>query len=336
MAQKTVILHIGGPKVASTYIQRLLVLNPAALASAGAIHPVVDETPGMPGNGKLIPMVLNGAPQTVFRRFFPEVDIAAIDPADFVQRLVHRNLERADTVILSGENFRPHHAAPLKALLPRDVEVKIVLLGRRQDSWLQSYYTQTLKHRLLSGSISEFMAGPWHSGSDTHFWPDWHQHHLAWRAVYGQCTTLIYDEIRADLFGRFLAAAGLTVTAPITDLPPQNTSLSLFETALLQNLAPDLPLEAFLARRKAAMRVAREFPENPAKYDLLSEKNRAGLQRRFAASNNALLAALGSEASRPHLAIRSSAPGYVDPDEVLQTEAYRRFTARVEDKLAQG
>ena len=75
--------------------------------------PVLPAVAKMAGNAKLLATVLSEAPSLSFLRNFPEIDTAALDPAEALAELLADWRADRETAILSAENFRPQHAATL-------------------------------------------------------------------------------------------------------------------------------------------------------------------------------------------------------------------------------
>ena len=63
-----IVLHIGAPKTASTYLQRRLRANAAALREHGIYVPVIPAVAAMAGNAKLLATALSQRPSLTFQR----------------------------------------------------------------------------------------------------------------------------------------------------------------------------------------------------------------------------------------------------------------------------
>ena len=149
-----IVLHIGAPKTASTYLQRRLRANAATLRKHGIYVPVIPAVAAMAGNAKLLATTLSQHPSLTFQRGFPEIDVRKLDPARIVSELLADWKTQSESIVLSAENFRPNHAQRLRELLPSSTPCVIVLLVRRQDRWIDSYYNQMVKTNETAEEIS--------------------------------------------------------------------------------------------------------------------------------------------------------------------------------------
>lgn len=124
-------IHIGLPKTGSTFIQTTLLANAATLAEAGICYPT--------------------AHRDKIGNHYAWEDAFASDPAAAAAALrAEAKGHGADTVLISAESFvlffafKPGGAEALRALTSQ-FEVEIVLMLRRQDDFLESYYAQSMR-----------------------------------------------------------------------------------------------------------------------------------------------------------------------------------------------
>ena len=113
-----IVLHVGAPKTASTYLQRRLRADSNHLRKHGIYVPVLPAVAAMAGNAKLLATALSKRPSLTFQRAFPEIDVSALNPAVLVSELLKDWKRDSESVVLSAENFRPHHVTRLHELLP--------------------------------------------------------------------------------------------------------------------------------------------------------------------------------------------------------------------------
>src|SRR5438477_8063590 len=151
-----IVLHVGAPKTASTYIQLRLRADPRHVRAHGIYVPVLSATATAPGNAKLLATALSREPSLTFSRVFPEINVTALNASEVVAELLEMWRSDAESIVLSAENFRPAHATRLRELLPDRWPSAVVLFVRRQDRWIDSYYNQLVKINEFTGDISAF------------------------------------------------------------------------------------------------------------------------------------------------------------------------------------
>lgn len=329
-----IVLHVGAHKTGSTYLQRRMREGAPMLRAAGIHVPAHPLAPNIAGNAKLLATALAGAPSPRFARVFPRIDVAALDPAAIAATLLAEWRRDREALVLSAENFRPGHAPRLAALLPRDAEIAVVLFVRRQDEWSESYYNQLVKTGDIHLDFPTFLGvirSP--DGDERIYRPDWLLHYRSWRAAFGDCRIVFYDESRDDLLAAFLAAAALPPIAGLPEIERKQVSLDFRQLAWLTSLGPTLPFAEFRRRRAAAAEAARRSGP-PPRHSLLDSATRAALGARFAESNRGLLAQIGREAAAHYLAPASAPPPHMPVEAFRDTADYASFRDMVERILA--
>jgi hypothetical protein len=316
-----IVLHVGAPKTGSTYLQRRLRNNAAALRTAGIYLPVDPPVAAMAGNAKLLATVLSGAPSRSFRRAFPDIDVATLQPAVLVDQFLSDWRPDREVLVLSAENFRPGHAATLRQLLPSDADIEVILLVRAQDRWVESYHNQLIKTADIDDDLPSFIETICNPDSDRLCCPDWDLHRRAWRDAFGRCQTLIYDEVRSHLFEAFLAAARLTPPADLPDLARQQVSLDNHQLAYLLTARRPIDYADFVRRRAASEAASRQLPA-AAPSSLLTADDRRRLIERFGTSNRALAASLNRGSDVEGLRIERSHVPSTSLEEIYGSAAY--------------
>jgi hypothetical protein len=320
-----IVVHIGAPKTASTYLQRRLRADPNHLRKNGIYVPVLPLVAEMAGNAKLLATALSRRPSLTFQRAFPKIDVSALDPTRLVAELLQDWRADSESVVLSAENFRPNHARRLRELLPKTAPCVVVLFVRRQDRWIDSYFNQMVKTNEINEDISTFVARLCDTDGERLCRPDWFAHYEAWRDAFGDCKVVFYDEVALDVFGAFIAAAGLEPVPDLIDIDRAQVSLNVYELAYLLDLkTSDYP--EFLLRRAASEKASRRLGLNETR-SLLSNADLERLRNRFEASNQRLLTVLGrNNNSTPlQLDIGSASDSYCDLKEFCASESYARY-----------
>jgi hypothetical protein len=320
-----IVLHVGAPKTASTYLQRRLRADPNYLRKHGIHVPVLPLVAEMAGNAKLLATALSRRPSLTFQRSFPKIDVSALDPAKLVAELLQDWRSDSESVVLSAENFRPNHARRLRELLPQTAPCVVVLFVRRQDRWIDSYFNQMVKVNEIAEDISTFVARLCDTDGERLCRPDWFVHYESWRDAFGDCKVVYYDEVASDVFDAFITAAGLEPVPDLIDIDHAQVSLNVYELAYLLDLkTPDYP--EFLRRRAASEKASRHLGL-PETRSLLSNADLERLRNRFETSNQHLLAALGrnKDSTLLQLDVSAASDAYSDLKKLHASESYERY-----------
>src|SRR6266480_3123696 len=318
-----IVLHVGAPKTASTYLQRRLRADPSHLRKHGIYLPVLPVVAEMAGNAKLLATALSRRPSLTFQRAFPQIDVSALDPARLVTELLQDWRPDSESVVLSAENFRPNHAGRLRELLPKTAPCVVVLFVRRQDRWIDSYFNQMVKVNEIDEDIGTFVARLCDTDGERFCRPDWFAHYQAWRGAFGDCKVVFYDEVASDVFGAFIAAAGLEPVPDLIDIDRAQMSLNVYELAYLLGLKTPIDYPEFLLRRAASEKASRRLGLHETR-SLLSNGDLERLRNRFEASNQRLLTALGRNKNSTLLQLdaSSTSDSYCDLQEFYVSESY--------------
>ena len=321
-----IVVHIGAPKTASTYLQRRLRADPNYLRKHGIYVPVLSLVAEMAGNAKLLATALSRRPSLTFDRAFPKIDVRALDPARLVAELLKDWRTDSESVVLSAENFRPNHARRLRELVPKTAPCVVVLYVRRQDRWIDSYFNQMVKTNEINENISAFVGRLCDTDGERLCRPDWLAHYEAWRDAFGDCKVVFYDEVASDVFGAFIAAAGLEPVSDLIDIDRAQLSLNVYELAYLLDLKTPIDYSEFLLRRAASEKASRRLGLHETR-SLLSNADLERLRNRFEASNHRLLTALGRNNSPTllQLDVRSSSDCYCDLKEFYASKSYAHY-----------
>ncbi|MBO0844808.1 MAG: hypothetical protein J2P22_05265 [Nocardioides sp.] len=198
----TLILHIGLHKTATSYIQNVLSTRRIDLLSEGILYPTT---------GAVDNVVLSTRPgaQSGHAEFF-----WAEDRRELMAQLLNERPDAAGTVLLSSEDFSlPRRRVHTERFL-RDFAafgtIKVVLVLRRQDAWLESYYKQFVDQygNFETRSFDEFLR---HAGPNL---IDFHTRFSPWRELVGpeNFHALSYDDLPggAAICRRILEIAGVS------------------------------------------------------------------------------------------------------------------------------
>jgi hypothetical protein len=197
----TLILHIGLHKTATSYVQSVLSAHRYDLLRAGVLYPTA-------GLLDLNQVSTRDGAQSGHALFTRPGDRQAL-----VSELLTEMPDTVSTVLLSSEDFTLPRATPTpeQHLSRFSVfgTVKVVLVLRRQDVWIESFYKQIIDQygNFETRSFDEFLkqVGPSLLDFHTRFSP--------WRDLVGPDNfhVLSYDDLPGGsaIYERFLEIAGL-------------------------------------------------------------------------------------------------------------------------------
>lgn len=319
-----IILHIGGPKTGSTYLQSRLRASQGLLRKHGIYVPVLPLVSQMAGNAKLLPIVLDKNSSLAFQRAFPDIDVHSLEPTWVMRQLLKDWQRDRETLLLSAENCRPHHAHALRNMLPDDASCRVILFIRRQDKWVDSYYNQRVKMQATQESIGSFMSGLLQESKSRICCPDWYMHYSAWSNAFGNCKVVLYDKARSDLCSAFFAAAELNQIPDLPEIARTQVSLDLHQLAYLLQLKPGTEFREFAQRRAASGEASKHLGYQNS-YSLLSRIDRACLRDRFQSNNNRLMTVLGWADDSNVLEIAPESPDYCDLPQLYQSQDYMHY-----------
>ncbi len=157
---KTLYLHIGTPKTATSSVQRYCFRNNEILNENSYSYPL------MPFRYENISKGRNGHFLIQFKRFKGELLEEYKNRLETGLSIVHQEFEKYDNVILSEENlWRAVNYAvksPIEILKEDAAEhgynIKIVVYLRRQDAFISSRWNQVVKIGIMTDSLSENIA----------------------------------------------------------------------------------------------------------------------------------------------------------------------------------
>jgi hypothetical protein len=254
----TLVLHIGLHKTASSFVQNTLSTQRYDLLQQGVLYPMTGA------NKNARPTTREGAQsgQALFTR--------TGDRSDLVAELIAELPASAHTVLLSSEDFTRLHGSPtasqVMARFSAFGAVKVILVLRRQDTWLESLYKQ-LVDQYGNFEVRSFDHFVRDLGSSL---VDFHARFSEWRELVGpeNFHVLSYDDLPdgAALHRRMLEIAGVT-GEPLDGTPsvpvPHYTSVRAVDTLGLRVLN-----SYRLADRNARTRIAKAIYEAAPAGDL--------------------------------------------------------------------
>jgi hypothetical protein len=197
----TLILHIGLHKTASSYVQNMLSAHRYDLLREGVLYPNTGTVDGDVANTR------EGAQSGHALFFWTE------DRRGLVSELLAEVPDTASRVLLSSEDFTLPRGTPFPARFLAAFKgfgaVKVILVLRRQDVWIESYYKQIVDQygNFETRSFDQFLqvTGP--------SLLDFYSRFSGWRELVGpeNFFALSYDDLLGGeaIYRRFLEIAGV-------------------------------------------------------------------------------------------------------------------------------
>jgi hypothetical protein len=244
----TLILHIGLHKTATSYVQNLLSVRRYDLLREGLLYPTT-------GAVEDVTVSTRAGAQSGHAGFY-----WAKDRRGLVSKLLTELPDSVSTVLLSSEDFSLPRRKPTPEQFLGDFSafgsVKVVLVLRRQDTWVESYYKQFVDQygNFETRSFDEYLrqAGP--------SLLDFYGRFSPWRDLVGpeNFHVLSYDDLPGGggaIYRRILEVAG--IGGPPLDVA-EPTALPLYESVrAIDTLGLRILNSYRLDRRDDRVRVAK-------------------------------------------------------------------------------
>jgi hypothetical protein len=325
-----IILHVGAEKTGSTSLQGILCDNPHWLGDAQAHYPVHPDYKRIRANAKLLTFALQQRLPETFQRNFPKTDVATLDPAIELNNLLDQCPMGTKTAVLSSELLRSHTAAALKKVIPKGVQCHVILIVRRQDDWLQSYFSQCLKggQNVDLNDLVERIQEPTELGFSC---PDWAWHYQAWQQEFEDCSVIFYDDHDHPHQAQFFDLIGAKPDISCRNAVPLNLGFPSSAMAYLSGLDGNMPKDIFMQHVIACRNCAKTLRPAENRISILSPQHRQKLIARFARGNEAITQAFGVDPSI--LSIPVQDPNFVSLQEHMQSAAYHQFHSEVIARL---
>jgi hypothetical protein len=270
---RTLILHIGTHRTATSSVQAFLHANGPALLRRGILYPFGVKRHVVQMN----------------RLFAGQVPAPAL-AADLTRRADSRR-QRVDTIILSDEDICTRRDLAPLAPLRETFDVKVVFALRRQDLWLESWYLQNVKWQwnptLAHATFAEFLAR-----REEFHWADYAAYVDHLEAVFGRGNLRLYVFEKAQMpagpVAAFAAAAGIGDIADLAPAPHANPSHSALMSEFMRRLPLDeAPPTVRGMLERACSAVDAGLAKSPAEASplLIDPETRAAILARHAAGN---------------------------------------------------
>jgi len=230
---RTLYLHIGTHRTATSSTQKFMHMNQKALLGRGYLYPF--NTP-------------RHLPQ--FNQLFGgKIEVGAF-AEDLEARAARRSgemqaagvAEGVHSVVLSDEDVCMRRDLSLLAGLRQHFDVKVVFALRRQDLWLESWYLQNIKwqwNRTLSHcTLDEFLAR-----RAEFFWADYDRYVRHLEEVFGRENVLLYvfekEQMPDGPVAAFCRMIGIEDISGLEPAPHSNPSYSTWVSEFMRLLPLD-------------------------------------------------------------------------------------------------
>lgn len=331
-----VIIHIGGPKTGSTYLQKRLRLNRDILGANGIHLPYCHGLEKVAGNAKVLASLMSTTPSPKFARSSATDASESLTAESALAELLQRWNSATDTLLLSAETFQPAHAEKLRALLPVDCQPRIVLFVRNQLDWMASYFNQLTKTQDVVQTPNEFVDEVLSRRREHLYCPDWDYQYRTWKTVFGHCEVCQYEWAKSDLMAAFFAAANIATQQPLPDIERTQTSLHPFQIRLLYDVNTGKGRWSHHQYLACFRHPDTESPD-PGRYTLLSPASVDTIQRKFMASNRALASRLKKSPEFHRVLTLPSAAllsrEYLDFSEIPSLPEYQQYVTYCDDHI---
>lgn len=235
--QRTLYLHVGAHRTATSSIQKFLQQNFEALQEQGYLQAF--------GQARHFDIV-----NRIFKR---ELDVAELS-ADLAQR-ADAKAHPIHSIILSDEDICTRSNLARLARFRAFFDVKLVFMLRRQDLWIESWYQQNVKWQwnaeLANLTFAEFLAK-----RGRFFWIDYDARVRHMEKLFGTenviCRVFERSAMPEGPVATFCDAIGLTDRSGLLPPPHINTSLSPQMTEFMRHL----PLNSIPEKQRRAFEQA--------------------------------------------------------------------------------
>lgn len=273
---RTLYLHIGAHRTATTSIQGYLFANREALRRQGILYPN-----GVRRHDALLRALQSG------RR---DIDAVAAE----LERRAASHPDPIHTIVLSDEDVCMRPDLAVLAGFARQFDLRVVYALRRQDLWLESWYLQNIKfqwqEKYAHLAFEDFLAlrGDFP-------WIDYDSYVARLEGIFGaeNVTTYVYEtgQMPDGPVAAFCEAIGLTDRDGLTEPPHENPSFSPAMSEFLRCLPLDRAKpELRLMLTRACLEVDEQVLGNTGRASarILSHAQRLELMEEYAAGNRAL------------------------------------------------
>lgn len=222
---RTLYLHIGNHRTATSSIQAFMAANLEPLRAKGVLYPY-----GAARHLALMNDLFSGR---------KKVDAVA---RDLIRRCDNKKKHDIQSVVLSDEDIATRADLSVLAEFREHFDVKVIFCLRRQDLWLESWYFQNVKWQwkpaLCHLTLEEFF-----ERRSEFFWSDYKAYITHLESLFGKENILLYPFERIQMpegpIHAFAEKVGFEIDESFTNPPNRNASL----TPMVSEFMRCLPLD---------------------------------------------------------------------------------------------
>lgn len=220
---KKLTIHIGSPKTGSTAIQNFCAANDDCLRRQGICYPRHKRYHVTNNHLYFSHLILKAAPSPGQKQIPVPKRKTEKKITSYLKRVIRETGSCIDVLLSGEEMFYARDVSVLNILRDKFSSIKIVAYLRRQDQFVQSYYSQYFK----IGKVSEKLQD--HKYLKNDFWLDYYDRIAQWAAVFGRENIIIrpFEKeqfYKNNLFADFLKNTfGLELTDDFI-IPERNKS----------------------------------------------------------------------------------------------------------------
>jgi hypothetical protein len=221
---RTLYLHIGNHRTATSSIQAFMAKNREPLRKQGVLYPY-----GAKRHLSLINDLFSG-----------KRDIATVSKD--INNRCNNKKHPIGSVVLSDEDIATRADLSLLAGFKKYFKVKIIFSLRRQDLWLESWYLQNVKWQ-WKPALCHLTLDAFFARRAEFFWADYKQYITHLEALFGKENILLYPFERIQMpegpIHAFAEQVGFRIDGSFTNPPNRNASL----TPMVSEFMRCLPLD---------------------------------------------------------------------------------------------
>jgi hypothetical protein len=275
IAMRTLYLHVGVHRTATTSTQRFMRANFDVLLTKGYLYPF-----GVARHNAVVSRLRYG------------VQNVAEVAEDLLRRMDAKGVS-VHSVVLSDEDMSQIADFNRFAALSRYFDVKVVVSLRRQDLWLESWYLQNVKWQ-WDPSLAHLTFDEFFARRSEFFWIDYAARLAHYEAVFGKGSVIAGVFEDADMpqgpIDAFLAMIGITDQVGFGPKLHHNSSLSPLTTEFMRHLPLDEMETQDRSRiEKACFAVDAGLTTNGSKL-VMPHQQRMIVQSEYAEGNQAVAA----------------------------------------------
>ncbi len=194
------ILHIGTHKTGTSSLQQFLRNNEDILAEKGIYYARIAGTKNANRLAKWVIFKQRKKVESFFEEHMKRACSAnahtVLISAESFYAMTKNFLQFKDNQVADYWASETEAVNFLRSVLPAETKIKIVTYFRRQDRFIESYYSQAIKTHSVTSSIDEFR---YFMNEALNYWC----HMKIWNAVFPGCCAYTYESVSSNITEQF-------------------------------------------------------------------------------------------------------------------------------------